>query len=636
MLIPWIKIILVALSSNEIGSFIRKLGLPLITGFLLTGLLVGPHYLAFFQLEDVPALRHLDRCALAFIAFAAGAELTIQSLVQRLRAIASMAGAILACVFVLGSTGIFAISHFIPWLSGEPWTTRLAAAILGGTIFVAISPSSAIAVIRELRARGNFTQTILGVTLLLDSVVIVLFAVTSSMAHALMNASGFKARVVLEVVFELGLAFVVGGILAMGLRQLLKWNVSHVVKQSIVLGLGYGVFFFSQQDYVVDILGIPTTLFAEPLLICLVAGFLVHNFTRYRAEFSKIIDDTSLLVFVLFFTSTGISTNGPVLLENWGVVLFLLLTRFVGMLIGAFAGGKLAGLGMKERRYMGLGLITQAGISLGLSRESAHILPAGVGENFASLCIGVIVANTILGPGFLKFSLGRIGESQEKKSGFGWGRFAVIFGVDAQSLLLAKQLATQGWRVSLADVDESVAAKIPSIQNLKFELLQGYTVEEFVKLKIEKAGAVVLMEEGVLNAAIYSVLSEHYPEITPIVRLHDAANYKSFAEKGAMVVDPGTATVSLLNYLVRSPRTASLLLGEVQDKQVADFVVSNKAIDRLYLRDLDLPSDLLVLAVSRRGKMLLSHGYTRIKLGDRVSVVGSPASLSEAETLFLS
>ena len=139
-----------------------------------------------------------------------------------------------------------------------------------------------------------------------------------------------------------------------------------------------------------------------------------------------------------------------------------------------------------------------------------------------------------------------------------------------------------------------------------------------------------------MNAAIYSVLSEHYPEITPIVRLHDAANYKSFAEKGAMVVDPGTATVSLLNYLVRSPRTASLLLGEVQDKQVADFVVSNKAIDRLYLRDLDLPSDLLVLAVSRRGKMLLSHGYTRIKLGDRVSVVGSPASLSEAETLFLS
>ena len=116
MLIPWIKIILVALSSNEIGSFIRKLGLPLITGFLLTGLLVGPHYLAFFQLEDVPALRHLDRCALAFIAVAAGAELTIQSLVPRLRAIASMAGAILACVFVLGSTGIFAISHFIPWL----------------------------------------------------------------------------------------------------------------------------------------------------------------------------------------------------------------------------------------------------------------------------------------------------------------------------------------------------------------------------------------------------------------------------------------------------------------------------------------------------------------------------------------
>ena len=197
-------------------------------------------------------------------------------------------------------------------------------------------------------------------------------------------------------------------------------------------------------------------------------------------------------------------------------------------------------------------------------------------------------------------------------------------------------MAHQGWRVTLADVDDGVEGKIPSSQNIKFELLKGYTQEEFQRLKLEKAGAVVLMEEGALNSAIHAVLEEHYPDIVPIVRLHDASNYKSFSEKGAMVVDPGTATVSLLNYLVRSPRTASLLLGEVQDKEVADFVVSNTSIDRLYLRDLDLPSDLLVLAVSRRGKMLLSHGYTRIKLGDRISVVGSRESLLEAETLFLS
>jgi Kef-type K+ transport system membrane component KefB/Trk K+ transport system NAD-binding subunit len=636
MLTPWIKIILVALSSNEIGSFIRKLGLPLITGFLVTGLVVGPHYLAFFQMQDVPALRHLDRCALAFIAFAAGAELTVQSLVPRLRAIASLATAILASVFLLGSFGIFAISHFIPWLASEPWTTKLAASLLGGTILVAISPSSAIAVIREVRARGHFTQTILGVTLLLDSVVIVVFAVTSSLAHALMTTSGFNSGVVLEVLFEIVLAIAAGGVLAVVLRQILVVNVSHLVKQVGILGLGYGVFFVSQRHFTIDVFGVSTALFAEPLLICLVAGFLVHNCTRYRAEFSKIIEDTSLLVFVLFFTSTGISTNGPVLLENWGVVVFLLLVRFGGMLLGAFAGGKVAGFTTKESRYMGLGLITQAGISLGLSRESAHILPPGVGDNFASLCIGVIVANTILGPGMLKFSLGRVGESQEKKAGLGWGRFAVLFGVDAQSTSLAKQLASAGWKITLADVDDTVEGKIPESQNIKFELLKGYTREEFERLKLEKAGAVVLMEEGALNSAIYAVLNENYPEIVPIVRLHDASNYKLFAEKGAMIVDPGTATVSLLNYLVRSPRTASLLLGEVQDKEVADFVVSNKDIHRLYLRDLDLPSDLLVLAVSRRGKMLLSHGYTRIKLGDRISVVGSRESLLEAESLFLS
>jgi Kef-type K+ transport system membrane component KefB len=77
MIIPWMKILLVALSSREIGTFFRRLGLPLITGFLITGIAVGPHGLHFFQQDDLAALRHLDRCALAFIAFAAGSELTL-------------------------------------------------------------------------------------------------------------------------------------------------------------------------------------------------------------------------------------------------------------------------------------------------------------------------------------------------------------------------------------------------------------------------------------------------------------------------------------------------------------------------------------------------------------------------------
>ena len=126
------------------------------------------------------------------------------------------------------------------------------------------------------------------------------------------------------------------------------------------------------------------------------------------------------------------------------------------------------------------------------------------------------------------------------------------------------------------------------------------------------------------------------PSIALIARLQDPTNLKEFRAKGTAVVDPGTATISLLSYLVRSPKAASLLTGQVEDTSVAEYVISNRALHGLYLRDLDLPSDLLVLAISRRGKMLLSHGYTRIKVGDRLSVIGSQESLREAEILFLS
>jgi mannitol/fructose-specific phosphotransferase system IIA component (Ntr-type) len=111
--------------------------------------------------------------------------------------------------------------------------------------------------------------------------------------------------------------------------------------------------------------------------------------------------------------------------------------------------------------------------------------------------------------------------------------------------------------------------------------------------------------------------------------LNDRSNYNRFVELGALIVDPATALVSLLDHSVRSPSAASLMLGMESNQDVLELEVRNPDLDGVAIRDMRLPLDVVILSVHRRGQMLISHGYTRLEIGDLVTVVGSVASLEQ-------
>jgi Trk K+ transport system NAD-binding subunit len=96
---------------------------------------------------------------------------------------------------------------------------------------------------------------------------------------------------------------------------------------------------------------------------------------------------------------------------------------------------------------------------------------------------------------------------------------------------------------------------------------------------------------------------------------------------GVRVIDPRTTVVSLLDQFVRSPAATSLLLGMVEDEEVRDIIVVDPNLDDKPLRDLQLPQDVLVLSIQRGGEYLITHGYTTLKRGDKVSILGTPESL---------
>ena len=167
---------------------IARFKLPLITGFLLVGLISGPFVLNIIEAESLPQLLFLDRMALAFIAFAAGAELEKRVIQSYLRSIVSLIGGLVISVLAIGISTFVLIQNRIPFMASLPLSEVIAIALLGATIMVARSPASALAIIKELRARGPFTHKVLGATVLMDTVVIMIFAASVSFAQVLVKA----------------------------------------------------------------------------------------------------------------------------------------------------------------------------------------------------------------------------------------------------------------------------------------------------------------------------------------------------------------------------------------------------------------------------------------------------------------
>ncbi|MFV1968909.1 MAG: cation:proton antiporter, partial [Pirellulaceae bacterium] len=618
-----------AFASNQLGRFFVKARLPLISGFLFTGIIAGPFVLGMIPEGATRNLRFVDETSLAFIAFAAGSELYLRELTSRLRSIAWVTVGLVASTFFLGSLSIFLLADYVPFMQAMPATHRIAVSAMGGAMLVARSPASAIAVVKELRAKGPFTQTALGVTVIMDGVVIALFAVNSSIADALLTDLGLDLSFLLLLLIELLMSLAIAFALAKLLQFVLSRRTNSIAKTGMLLAAGYGVFFLSAEirEFSRDQLRVEVLL--EPLLICMVASFLVTNYSRYRTEFLKILHDTGPPIYVAFFTLTGASLALDVLAKTWTIALALFFVRLVAIYIGSFSGGALAGDPMRHNRISWMCYITQAGVALGLAKEAAVEFPEW-GSDFATIIISVVVLNQIVGPAFFKFAVTMAGEAHPRVEvpKFEGARNALIFGLEEQSLALARQLRHHDWQVKIASTkeghDETMAAS-----DLDIQPLSRLALDALHQVGAGHANTIVTMLSDEENYRICELAYEHFGTDNLVVRLNDRANFDRFTELGALVVDSTTAMVSLLDHSVRSPTAVSLLLGMEENQDIVDLEVRNPALRGVPLRDLRLPLDTLVLSIHRGGQMLISHGDTRLKVGDRMTVVGSLESLEE-------
>ncbi len=618
---------IVAVAAGRIAGAFRKLKLPLITGFLVIGLVSGPELLGLIDAEALPKLNFLSEAALAYIAFAVGSELYLKELRGRLTSIFSMTVSQIVASFILVSLTFFYLGSLIPFFQGMSLAARISVSMLAGTIAIANSPASAIAVINELRARGPFTQTSIGVTVVKDFSVIVIFSVIFTLSTSLIQETEFRLVYIGQVLAELLLAFGFGFLVWLFLKFVFSIKGATLLKTILVLGTGLLVYLFTDiaADHSRRILGLE--LHIEPLLICIIGSFLLTNYSVYRNDFIRIIKETGPYVYIIFFTLTGALISLEVLASLWFVTLILFAVRIITLLPAGYLGTVIAKDPPLYRKVSWMPYVTQAGVGVGLATIIASEYP-GWGTQFATVMISVIVLNQIVGPPLFKWALHLVGEVHVRSDGtYDVQKKVLIFGWENQSLALANQLKKQNWIVEFVVNNPSV--EVMGNDDFKVHELLGADHLSLRKFNAETADTMVCLLEDEESLAICETAYEHFGTKHLIVRLQERSNYRKFHKIGVMVMDPGTAMVSLLEHFVRAPIATSILLGMEETQDTIDIELRNSNYHGLTLRDLKFPSDVIILSVTRGDHPIISHGYTRLRLGDIVTLVGSKESLDK-------
>jgi Trk K+ transport system NAD-binding subunit/Kef-type K+ transport system membrane component KefB len=625
--------LVVAIAANVIAKYFVRHNLPVITGLLITGIVTGPFVLNLIPRSSIPNLDFINDVALAFIAYAAAAELYLRELRSRLGSIKWMTISQLIVTFVVSGAAVYFLADQIPFIHGQPVVYKVAIASLFGVVFIARSPASAIAVVNEMRAKGPFVQTALGVTVLIDFFVILFFSFALETSIAIFEGSSLNLSFILILLLELGASFITGLLLGRILFWILKSPIIFAFKGFLVVLSGYLVYVLHHflNDFTFD--KYQHSISIEPLLVCIVGSFIITNYSRYRAEFLSIIERVGPYIYVAFFVLSGAGIELDIFIEVIGITLILFLFRLISLVIGGYAGSKLAGDPPLFNRIAWMPYVTQAGVGLGLATVVASSFPEW-GAEFATIVISVIVLNQIVGPPLFKWAINIVGEGHTRAATpeFDGIRDAIIFGLEPQSVALARQLKENGWQVKVAtlkdDIDEAAYA------DLDLRHIDSISLDMLKSLDANHSEAVVTMLTDDENYALCELIYEHVGTKDVIVRLNNRYNFNKFHELGALIVDPSTAIVSLLDHFVRSPQAATLLLGMQEDQDTRDVEVLNQDMHSLRLRDLRLPSDIIVLSVKRRGNFIITHGYTRLRRGDILTLVGSKESLNKVALKF--
>lgn len=433
-----LRFALLAIASQVISKLCPYLGLPRITGYLVTGVVVGPYVLNLLERPQLHQLRVLDELAMAYIGLTAGSKLHWNSMRPMLSSILLVTLLLAVSQYIIGTVTVAVLAESIDFLQDTTNAEKFAISVLAGCMMIATSPSSALAIIEEIKARGRFTTLIFAVTVMCDVTVIFLFNITSMVAESLLAKQELSIgaqvlRLVLQLTLSIAAGAVLGKLVALvilyrprALKRKSRWSpLRRAGKQALLLGYGWGVFLVSHLAHP----------YLEPLLCCMVSGTVMWNASPHPEELGELLHGLANLVYVCFFTITGATLELDMLVKAIALSSVLCLTRVAAIFLGSCAGGLCAGEDPRHARVAWMAYVTQAGVTLGLAKQIQLLYP-GWGSYFATMIVAVVICNQVLGPPMLRYVLRRVGDARSK---------AAVGKVDGLSaLVLTRHVGTSG------------------------------------------------------------------------------------------------------------------------------------------------------------------------------------------------
>lgn len=379
-----------------VGDVFKRIRLPKLTGYIMTGIVAGPAVLDVVPVAALDRLALFSGVAVALIALTAGLEMELASIRPLARTIAWVSlFAVVGTAIALAGV-VLALSSHLPFMANMPLRTRLAVAGVLGVLLSAKSPAVVVALRKELEADGPVVRTVLAVVVIGDLVVILLFALVSSLAKAAIGSNEAISETLKLLAWEIfGSLFagvIIGALLAVYLRK---------------VGRSAALFVIALCFLVAEV---GRRLHLDPLLVCLAAGMLVRNATKLGDVLHDSIETSSMPVYIVFFAVAGATIHLDALAKLALPVLVLVLARAGGFIVGTRAGARIAGAPDVVRRYAGFGLLPQAGLALALALLFAKAFPE-FGAEAGALVLGIVGANELVAPAVYRFALVRSGEA---------------------------------------------------------------------------------------------------------------------------------------------------------------------------------------------------------------------------------
>jgi Kef-type K+ transport system membrane component KefB len=387
------------LAAYSVGELAAGLRIPKIVGYMAAGIIFGPSALAYVSQPALAELTPVSDLAIALIAYLAGAELQWKEIRERGTAIAKMMSVELVLSFAAVAGVLALLRGQLPMMAQAPAAEVFAFSILFAAVAVVHSPAATIALLSESKASGPVARYTLGVVLVMDMAVVLIFTGVLAAARALVPPTGGAGGVqVGTVVWEIGGAVLVGGVLGAAVALYLRF----VSRELIIFAL------------LVALLGaeLARVLHVETLLTLLVAGFVSENAGGGRGEaFRHAMERAAAPIFVVFFALSGARIDPLTVLPLWTIVVPLVLVRMAAIWGGIQLGGRWARVEPVVRNNVWYGLVSQAGVALGLAAVVAEVYPSR-GESLRALLLATIAVNQTLGPILFRVGLQRAGELQ--------------------------------------------------------------------------------------------------------------------------------------------------------------------------------------------------------------------------------